>query len=138
MEEHWKLQRFREREPVKYQKERLRGSLVRCLWQGERDLLLQRLGMQFTLGSRKLRDNGQVMGSRRSHCEKGEDAKVIGIKRMSQETFEREMVEIRESLSNLMELLQRSKEGQYYGWILRKNKVKWFALQLRYKKEAFI
>ena len=47
--------------------------------------------MQFTLGSRKLRDNGHVMGSRRSHCEKGEDAKVIGIKRMIQETFEREM-----------------------------------------------
>ena len=111
---------------------------MRCLWQGERDSLLQRLGMQFTLGSRKLREehmtiNSHAMGSRRSHSENGEDAKVIGIKRMSQETFEREMVEIRESLRKLMELLQRSEEEQYYGWILRKKKVKWPTLQLRHK-----
>ena len=89
--------------------------------------------MQFTLGSRKLREEhmtiiSHAMGSRRSHNEKGEDDKAISIKRMIQETFEREMVEIRESLSKLMELLQRSKEEQYYGWILRKNKVKWPAL----------
>ena len=99
--------------------------------------------MQFTLGSRKLREehitiNSHAMGSRRSHNEKGEDAKVIGIKRNSQETFEREMAEIRESLSKLIKLLQTSKEEQYYGWILRKKKVKWPALQLRDKQEPFI
>ena len=70
--------------------------------------------MQFTLGSRKLKEehmaiNSHAMSSRRSRSEKGEDSKVIVIKRMSQETFEIEMVEIRESLSKLMELLQRSK-----------------------------
>ena len=99
--------------------------------------------MQFTLDSRKLREehmtiNSHAMDSRRSHNEKGEDAKVIGIKRMSQETFEREMDEIRESLSKLMELLQRSEEELCYGWILRKKKVKWPAFQLRHKKDPFI
>jgi len=68
-----------------------------------------------------------------------EDAKAIGIKkRMDRETFERAIAEMRESLSKLMNLLQRGEEEQYCVWILRKKKVKWPALQLRQKKGPFI
>ena len=78
-------------------------------------------------------------GSMGGHSKMKEDAKAISIKKsMDQETFERETNEIRESLSKLMELLQRGEEEQYYVWILRKKKVKWPALQLRQKKGPFI
>ena len=78
-------------------------------------------------------------GSRERHNELKEDAKTTGMKRrMNQEGFDKEMAEIKERLSVMMELLQRSEEERYYGWILRKKKVKWPVLQLRHKQGSII
>ena len=59
-------------------------------------------------------------------------------RRMSQEGFDKEMSKIKERLSVMMELLQRSEEEQNHGWILRKKKVKLPVLQLRHKKGSII
>ena len=68
-------------------------------------------------------------GSMEGHSKMKENAKYIGIKkRMDQNTFEREIVKIKENFSKLMELLQRSKEDQFFGWVLRRKKIKWKTL----------
>ena len=56
-----------------------------------------------------------------SHKVLKENAKENG---MIQMEFDREFLEIREGLSNLMRLLPEAEENQNLGWILR-GKVRW-------------
>ena len=69
-------------------------------------------------------------GPRKSRIKLKKDAKDIGIKRkMSQEEFDKEIVQIKEKRSELIDLLQEGEDYQRQGWILRKKKVKWPILQ---------
>lgn len=52
--------------------------------------------------------NSHARDSKESHGEVKEDVKTNGIKGACQKEFEKEVTEIREGLSKLMELLQRS------------------------------
>jgi hypothetical protein len=56
---------------------------------------------------------------------KRKDAKENGIKGMSQEDFDRELDELKERLSMIEKLLDEGEKDQWYGWILRKKKVRW-------------
>ena len=68
--------------------------------------------------------NGHARGSKESHNEVEEDVKSIGInRRMGQETFDKEFVEIKELISKIMKLLQESSEDQCFEWILRMKKI---------------
>ena len=90
--------------------------------------------------------NSHARGSEGSHNELEEDVKAIGIKRsMGQEIFDKQVAEIRESLSKIMKLLQESSEDQFFEWILRTNKIQWPRLHKRLQqrrvswlKEEFI
>jgi hypothetical protein len=44
---------------------------------------------------------------------------------MSQEDFDREMDELKERISMIEKLLNEGEKDQWYGWILRKKKVRW-------------
>jgi hypothetical protein len=59
---------------------------------------------------------------------KKKDAKADGKLRMSQEDFDRELVELKERLSMIEKLLDEGEKDQWYGWILRKKKVRWNSL----------
>jgi hypothetical protein len=70
-------------------------------------------------------------GSEGSHKRKTEDSKANGIcRRMIDEEYEREKVEIEVCLGVLMELLQKEEEDQRCGFLMRK-KLKWHKLQKR-------
>lgn len=82
--------------------------------------------------------NGHVEVSKESHGEVKEYIMEIGINRekkhMSQVELEKETVEIREGLSTMMELLQRSGEDWCSGWTLGKRNVQWHALKQKQRK----
>ena len=79
----------------------------------------------------KMTDDSHCIGSKRSHSRGEEYAKENGIwKQMKHEEYDREKVEIRIHIILSMQLLQRSKEYQRCGCILRK-KVKWHRLQVK-------
>ena len=70
-----------------------------------------------------------------SHCKglktshnRRKDVKAEEINRMSKEDYERELVYIGLKLIHLEMILQ--KENQMYGWIMKKNKVRWISLQV--------
>jgi hypothetical protein len=54
----------------------------------------------------KVTIEGHLQGSGKGHNQKKENAKVVGIRRMSNEEFDREMVELKVHLSVLDEWLQ--------------------------------
>ena len=60
-------------------------------------------------------------GSKKSHSRR-KDVKAKDINRMSQEEYDRELVDIGLQLIRLDMLLH--KENQRYGWIVRKKKVR--------------
>ena len=49
----------------------------------------------------------------------------------SQVKKDRELVEIRERFSKLDRLIQQSNGDEYYGWVMKRKRVHWFALQQR-------
>jgi hypothetical protein len=72
-------------------------------------------------------------GSERSHNQEERECQRNWRKQMSQEEIDRELVELKERLSIIMELLQESNEDQRQGWNVRK-KVKWPIVHLFMKK----
>jgi hypothetical protein len=70
-----------------------------------------------------------------SHKKRKKDAKEDGIKGMSQEDFDRELDELKERLSMIEKLLDEGEKDQWYGWILRKKKVRWNSLQVKLRIE---
>ena len=59
----------------------------------------------------KVTNDNHDRRSERSHSQRNEDAKVNGIrKRMSDEEFYREIVEMKAQLNVLIELIQKNKE----------------------------
>ena len=79
---------------------------------------------------RKVTTESHLKGSRGSHNRVMEDANAVGVKRMSQSKFDREITELKERLSVVTELLQeRDTGGQHYGWKL-KRKVEWPKMRL--------
>ena len=82
---------------------------------------------------RKMTTDSHAKGSSASQNRVKENASTIGRKRMSDEEFDREIVEMKIHLSVLMELLHENEEDQRYGWILRKRRVKWPMLQVKLK-----
>ena len=60
-----------------------------------------------------------LKGSKGSHSRTKEDARANGVKRMSQSKFDKEVVELKERLSKVTELLhEEATGGQYYVWRL--------------------
>ena len=70
-------------------------------------------------------------GSKTSHS-KRKYVKEEYINRMSQEEYDRELVDIGLQLIHLEMLLQ--KENHKYGWILRNTKMRWNSLQVKLRK----
>jgi len=56
--------------------------------------------------------DGHDKGSERSHNRRKENAKAIGIKRMSDEELDKKMVELKAQLNYVEQLLQESEEDQ--------------------------
>jgi hypothetical protein len=53
------------------------------------------------------------------------DTKANGIQGMSQKDFDKELVDIKESVNALMKFLEEHEKDQLYGWELRKKTVRW-------------
>ena len=71
-----------------------------------------------------------LKGSRGSQSRTNEYARASGVKRMSQSKFDIEVVELKERLSKVTELLHgEAIGGQYYVWRLKK-KVQWYVKRL--------
>jgi hypothetical protein len=72
---------------------------------------------KFTKGKKKMTTDSQGRDLERSHNKRKEDAKTVGKqKRMSDEYFDREMVEIKLQLNILEQLLQEKiREDLKYG-----------------------
>ena len=61
------------------------------------------------------------MGSQLNNSEGSHrDDKENGIRKMSDEEYERELVEIKAQLNALTKLIQHNEDNQQYGWNLRK------------------
>jgi hypothetical protein len=74
--------------------------------------------------------DGHVKSSERIHDQRKEDAKVVGKIRIIQEEIDREMVELKDQLNNIRQLLHRNiEESQRQGWNVKK-KFKWHVMQL--------
>jgi hypothetical protein len=65
-----------------------------------------------------------------------EDVKVNGTKGVCQKEFDKEITEIKEELSKLMELLERSDGDPCFGWKLVKRKVQWNDLQQKQRHRS--
>jgi hypothetical protein len=85
----------------------------------------------------KVTTEGHLKGSKWSHNQKKENSKEVGIRKMSNEELEREMVEIKVHLSVLEEWLQEYEEDQRYGWRIEKRKVSWHSLQVKLRQRMF-
>lgn len=72
--------------------------------------------------------NNNLKGLERIHNQRKRIPKEAGIKRISDEEFQKDMVEIRVELNHVKRLLQESEEGQIYGWTMNKKKVRWNSL----------
>jgi hypothetical protein len=81
--------------------------------------------------------DGHLKGSERSHNHVDINAKEVGIRKMSDDKFEKEMVELRVHLNVLMEFLQKYEEDQRYGWTMKKKKVRWHSLQMKLRKRMY-
>jgi hypothetical protein len=89
---------------------------------------------QLTKEEVKMTRDSQMKDSEESHNQIRESAKEVGRNKISNEEFDREIVELKEQLSVMMKLLQEKvKEDQRYGWNLKK-KVKWPIVQLYVRK----
>ena len=49
----------------------------------------------------------------------------------SQKRHDQVLVEIRESFTKLEKLIQEGNEDEYYGWVMKRKRVQWFALHQR-------
>lgn len=81
--------------------------------------------------------DSHVKGSERSHNQMKKNAKAVGMRKRSDEEFEKALTEVQAQLNVLMELLQQDAEDQRRGWLLRKE-VKWHKLQVKLKHRLSI
>lgn len=87
--------------------------------------------------------DGHMKGLEGSHNRVKIDFSIVGTRKMNDEEFEREMVEIEVHLDMLMKLLQRKMEEDWrQGWNVRK-KVKWpivklYKRKLKHRLDAWI
>jgi hypothetical protein len=104
--------------------------------------LLQGIGLvaahsghgKLTKGKMKMTIDSHDRGSGRSYSQREEYAKADGKKRMSDEEFDKEMVELKAQLNYVKQLLQKKvDENHRQGWNVRK-KVKWPIVHLFMKK----
>jgi hypothetical protein len=51
---------------------------------------------------------------------------------MSDEEFDKKMVELKAHLNYVEHIIQESEENHRYGWTLRKKRVKWHMLQVKH------
>jgi hypothetical protein len=140
------LKGSREREPLGYQEARLRRNLGEVL--GNR-LMDKACCMGLTAahsgqgeshkGRRKMTTNGHEKGSKESHKHMGKSAKEVGKGNMSDEEFDREMVELKKQISVINEFLQESDEDHRCRWTMRK-KVKWniFYVKMKHRLNAWL
>lgn len=63
--------------------------------------------------------------------------KTIGMKKMSDEEFEREMAKLNIHISVLVELLQEYEEDERYIWTMKKKKVRCHSLQMKLKERLY-
>ena len=57
------------------------------------------------------------------------DVQLKDIQKTNQKEYYNEFVEIKEIFSKLEKLIQESNKDEYYGWVIKKKKVQWHALQ---------
>jgi hypothetical protein len=82
-----------------------------------------------TKGKMKMTIDSHDSGSEKGHSKRKEDAREDGKKRMSDEEFNREMIELKVRLNYVEQLLQEYEENQRCGWIMKK-KARWPIKQL--------
>lgn len=61
----------------------------------------------------------------------GQMKKVVqleDIQKTSPKEYDEDFVEIKERFSKLEKLIQESNKDEYYGWVMKKKKVKWSTL----------
>lgn len=78
-------------------------------------------------------------GSERSHNKRKKGAKENGRgKGMSQEVFDREVAELKESVNAIIVLLEKSMKDQNYGWNMRRNKINWKLLLKQTNRRMYL
>jgi hypothetical protein len=77
-----------------------------------------------------------TVGSVKGHNKRKDNARVDGKKRMSDEDFDREMIELKEQLNYVEQLLQEIEGNQRCGWIMKK-KARWPIKQLIARRKRY-
>jgi hypothetical protein len=72
-----------------------------------------------------------------SHKKKGDARENGKEKKMSQEELDQEIVEMKASINALMMLLEECEKDQWYGWTLRRKKVRWKLLQTKLRQNMY-
>ena len=65
-----------------------------------------------------------------------EDVKLNGIQREIQKDFVKEFTEIKEGISKIMKSIQDNIEDMYIGWMMKKKRVRWYALQQKERQHS--
>jgi hypothetical protein len=88
-----------------------------------------RVGKEIPQKEEKMTIKSHGEDSNRSNNKRKVNAKENGREtKMSQEEFDKEMVELKKELSILIMLLEEYEEDQRYGWTLKKKNVRWRSL----------
>lgn len=71
----------------------------------------------------------------------GQMKKVVqleDIQKTSPKEYDEDFVEIKERFSKLEKLIQESNKDEYYGWVMKKKKVKWSTLQRKKRLQSLV
>jgi heterodisulfide reductase subunit C len=80
---------------------------------------------------RKMISHDHMRNIEKDYNQVKKDVQLKGIQNTSQKGNDKEFAEIMERFSKLEKLIQESKEHEYYGWVMKRKRVQWFALQQR-------
>jgi len=78
---------------------------------------------------KKVTIHSHMRNQEKNYSQNKEDVQLNGIQSASQNQFDKEFTEIEVGLSKIVELIQESNKDQYFGWMMKKKKVKCYALQ---------
>ena len=66
---------------------------------------------------------------KKNYGQKKKDVQLKEIQKTSQKEYDKEFAKFKEGFSKLQKLIQESNKDEYYGWVMKKKKVQWSALQ---------
>jgi hypothetical protein len=117
----------------------VKEKMVGCGYEDCSDMRKERQSLDTVIKPRKeMITHVHMRNIEKDYSQVKKDVQLKDIQNISQKGNDKELVVIRERLSKLEKLIQEDNEDEYYGWVMKRKRVQWFALQQRQRLKSLV